>query len=262
MRSQCDVAHPHEGYQILKKWRDYFLTKSLADPQMSAHLKDLNEQIINGPRTLPLSVALPTGPVFVYSTNVDRFFLRAGFDDAEVLETHGNYEEFQCSGLKREREGNLPSYRIFDRPCCTQTWKLPEDFDFGVDASSFTAQNFPLCPSCGMLARPRVYMFGDSMFLPPAQEDVFFNCMLAVSSLLKGNPSLSLALLEVGVGLRLPKIRKCFEGLLHRFPSQVSIIRINPSLPSSSLSSHSSLISLPLSSYEALKSIDEKLKMK
>lgn len=45
--------------------------------------------------------ALP-GRVFVYTTNVDGFFLRSGFLPEEVFQVHGTYERMQCAGLKKE----------------------------------------------------------------------------------------------------------------------------------------------------------------
>lgn len=87
--------------------------------------------------------ALPHG-CFVFTSNVDGQFQRAGFDPARVYECHGSIHHLQCLA-----------------PCCRGIW--PADAfvpDVDDDACRLRVAA-PACPRCGGLARPNILMFGD-----------------------------------------------------------------------------------------------------
>jgi len=130
-------------------------------------------------------------------------------------------------------------------PCKLETWNIPRDFEFLFDEQSMVAppgnpkkaspdtkwqENHPKCPHCGKLSRPNVYMFGDQCFVENIYENTnWLNWSHAVKALLKQNKDISLVMLELGVGIRLPKVRVAFERLLLECPPrQAKIIRVNP----------------------------------
>ena len=81
---------------------------------------------------------------FVFTSNVDGHFQRAGFSDDTVLECHGSLNHLQCTS-----------------PCGYSIWSA-HTTEVEVDEESFRASEpLPRCPECGALARPNVLMFGD-----------------------------------------------------------------------------------------------------
>jgi len=228
-------ALPHKGYSILREWKEKFLVTSERTEKLRAQIKT------DPFRPIPANGSLPDN-FFIYTTNVDGFFLRAGFGENEVCQVHGTYDKFQCSGIRRTPG---PSFKNFDGPCKLETWNIPRDFEFLFDEQSMVAppgnpkkaspdtkwqENHPKCPHCGKLSRPNVYMFGDQCFVENIYENTnWLNWSHAVKALLKQNKDISLVMLELGVGIRLPKVRVAFERLLLECPPrQAKIIRVNP----------------------------------
>jgi NAD-dependent SIR2 family protein deacetylase len=89
--------------------------------------------------------ARPSLGAFVFTSNVDCQFQRAGFDGDRIVECHGAIETWQCT-----------------RDCGVGLYPAPPDQVMEVDPSSFRALGpLPSCPACGAMARPNVQMFGD-----------------------------------------------------------------------------------------------------
>eukprot|EP01090_Pellita_catalonica_P000245 TRINITY_DN10171_c0_g1_i2.p1 TRINITY_DN10171_c0_g1~~TRINITY_DN10171_c0_g1_i2.p1 ORF type:complete len:153 (+),score=17.42 TRINITY_DN10171_c0_g1_i2:123-581(+) len=98
---------PHPGYTILKRWSETYFV----DPDAK---KELNEMIATSPlrtesdaqKRLQKTTAQTSKNdsqlenFFVFTTNVDGYFLRSGFPPQTVCQTHGTYERWQCSGLR------------------------------------------------------------------------------------------------------------------------------------------------------------------
>ena len=86
---------------------------------------------------------LPHG-AFVFTSNVDGQFQKAGFDPDRILECHGSIHHLQCL-----------------EPCSSTIWPA-EGFTPEIDAEACELLNaLPLCPRCGALARPNILMFND-----------------------------------------------------------------------------------------------------
>lgn len=85
---------------------------------------------------------------FVFTSNVDGHFQKAGFASAQVYECHGSIKHLQCSV-----------------PCCEDIWPAPADL-VAIDEARLLAQGeLPRCIHCGALARPNILMFGDDQWL-------------------------------------------------------------------------------------------------
>jgi NAD-dependent SIR2 family protein deacetylase len=163
---------PHAGFAILKKWAD----------------------------------RLPHG-AFVFTSNVDGHFQRAGFAEESVVECHGSIHWLQCTG----RCGSNPW------PVDPATTELIE-----VDEHSMRARPpYPSCPACGALARPNILMFGDWQWdssRTAAQE-------LRLETWLGNVHALRLAVIECGAGTAVPTVRCFCEDTAA--VARATLIRIN-----------------------------------
>jgi NAD-dependent SIR2 family protein deacetylase len=148
---------------------------------------------------------MPLG-AFVFTSNVDGQFQRAGFDADRIVECHGAIDFFQC----------------LDR-CCELFPAPPEPVT--VDPTTFRAQPpLPTCPRCGELARPNILMFGDGDWdqARTVQQDRRMNRWLGEVTGADGK----VVVVECGAGTAVPSVRMTGEHLAHRFGA--TLIRINP----------------------------------
>jgi NAD-dependent SIR2 family protein deacetylase len=140
---------------------------------------------------------------FVFTSNVDGHFQRAGFPEGQVWEVHGSIHFSQC--LRECGVGLFPAG--------------PDDVE--VDESTMRARPpLPSCPACGGLARPNILMFGDWGFdeRRSAGQSEGFRRWLAAG---KG----PLAIVECGAGEAVPTIRRNCEALARE--EGASLVRIN-----------------------------------
>jgi len=92
---------------------------------------------------LDLAGTMPRG-AFVFTSNVDGQFQKAGFGDSEICEVHGSIHHLQCL-----------------KGCTGDIWPA-NGFDPVVDEDQCLLTNdFPVCLHCGGLARPNILMFSD-----------------------------------------------------------------------------------------------------
>lgn len=142
---------------------------------------------------------------FVYTSNVDGQFQRAGFDESTMVEIHGTIHQCQC--CDRCGSGIFPS----------------DAFRIQVDEKSLRAsQPWPDCPNCASIARPNILMFGDGEW-NSARTDA--QCQ-RLQQWLSSVPVGKLVVIEIGAGTALPHVRHQSERWSHRF--QTPLIRINP----------------------------------
>ena len=148
--------------------------------------------------------ARPQG-CFVFTSNVDGHFQKAGFAEGRVVECHGSLQHFQCV-----------------KPCCEATWPAPAGA-IEVDPTTLRAPGeLPRCVRCGGLARPNVLMFEDTTWIPgrTTAQQLRFAAWLRL--LRRGR----FAVIELGAGTAVPTVRLTAERLAAA--GQVPLIRINP----------------------------------
>lgn len=163
---------------------------------------------------------------FVLTTNVDGFFLKAGFPDCQVRECHGSVHALQCI-----------------HPCQRRIWSA-EHFHPSVDARSMRLRDpLPACPHCGALARPAVFAFGDTTYVWESTQDQAERYQ-DWKQLAAGK---SLVVIECGSGPTVPGLRREGEALARL--QQGHLIRINPR---DHLTHHPDDLGLPCSALEAL----------
>lgn len=201
------ASEPHNGYTLLSE-----LQQHLSNDARNAELCDaLHGAMRNGARSAELDPTRMPGRMLTVTTNVDSMFRRAGLRD--VVELHGAYERWQCSALNLP-EDNAPPYARFGKVCSKQTWQL--------DNAWQPTGALPPCQHCAKRpARPAVYNFGDSHFVGDAVDEANLVCFVEAVGALR----LPVVLLEIGVGQRLPRIRRIF-GDMHS--DKVTHIRLNP----------------------------------
>jgi NAD-dependent SIR2 family protein deacetylase len=126
---------------------------------------------------------------FVFTSNVDGHFQKAGFDPQHIVECHGSIHHLQCL-----------------HECSDQIWDA-SDFYPTVDVEQCLLLNeLPTCPSCGGLARPNILMFGDGQWLigrTKAQQQRFSTWKAKVE-----RP----VVIEMGAGTAIPTVRHFSEN--------------------------------------------------
>ena len=174
---------------------------------------------------LRMAQSKPAG-YFVFTSNVDGQFQKAGFPDERILECHGSIHFLQCVAK-----------------CGTVIWSAGST-DVDVDPETFQAkQPLPECRTCGGLARPNILMFGDWKWnsaradrQAQSYEDWFAD--------VRGK---RLVVIECGAGLAVPTVRRHCES------AGGTLIRINPRDPQGPPGS----ISIPVGALEALRGIEQ-----
>ena len=169
-----------------------------------------------------IAAHLPDG-AFVFTSNVDGHFQKAGFSDDRICEVHGSIHYLQCAA-----------------PCSGHIWPA-DKFEPVVDpATCRLAPPLPRCPNCGELARPNILMFGDWNWLQrrtDRQEARFAAWREAAS-----NP----VVIELGAGKSVATVRMMSER------SGFPLIRINLRDPEVPSPNH---IAVPMGALAALEGI-------
>jgi NAD-dependent SIR2 family protein deacetylase len=170
--------------------------------------------------------------VFVFTSNVDGQFQRAGFPPDRIVECHGSIHHLQCTV-----------------PCHDDIWSA-EAHTVEVDGTTCRAgSDLPLCPRCGRVARPNVLMFGDFSWVPGRtsdQEERF-------GSWLGGVAGSRLVVVEVGAGTGVPTVRLTSERMVSRLGA--TLVRVNPREPHVPRDQ----VSLPCGARTALEAVDAAL---
>ena len=163
-------TQPHRGFDVLRSW---------------------GENLAHG--------------AFVFTSNIDGHFQRAGFESEQVVECHGSINHLQCT-----------------KPCSDDVWSA-DDISIDVDMTRVRAVGeMPSCPKCGSLARPNVLMFGDWNWISDrsgSQERRLVDWLQ--------QPSMrSLVVIELGAGKAVPTVRATCEGIVRSRGG--ALVRIKP----------------------------------
>jgi NAD-dependent SIR2 family protein deacetylase len=159
---------PHEGFSILKGWAEQ----------------------------------MPLG-AFVFTSNVDGQFQKAGFARDRILEHHGSIHWLQCLNA-----------------CSEAIWPADElEPDVDTDACRWRGP-LPTCGFCGGLARPAVLMFSDGQWLG-ARFDVNAGSLDYWLSQVR-RP----VVVEIGAGKAIPSVRHFSERVICDHGGR--LVRINP----------------------------------
>ncbi|NOX90293.1 MAG: NAD-dependent deacetylase [Calditrichaeota bacterium] len=147
------------------------------------------------------------GGYFVFTSNVDGHFQKAGYDERRIVECHGSIHHLQCV-----------------EPC-TNEIRSADEVEIEIDAETFRAKPpLPECPYCGNLARPNILMFNDWSWIShrtDEQEERLNNWLAQIN-----REGYRLVIIEMGAGTAVPTVRYTSERVA-QFTDGV-LIRINP----------------------------------
>jgi len=144
---------------------------------------------------------------FVFTSNVDGHFQKAGFDNQQIVECHGAINRLQCV-----------------EPCDQHTWSALLT-NITVEEESFSATNgMPTCNQCGGLARPNILMFNDDKWIAEEAEQQKMRMYYWWQSVI--NSQAKVAVIELGAGTVIKTVRNQAETYAGYENS--SLIRINP----------------------------------
>ena len=161
-------AAPHAGYELLRKW---------------------GESRRHG--------------YFVFTSNVDGHFQKAGFDPLRIDECHGSIHRLQCLAA-----------------CSPGLWPAA-GFDPAVDAGRCELLGpLPACPHCGGPARPNILMFDDRDWIGERRDLQAMRCRDWLDQVRRP------LVIEIGAGLNIPTVRHFSQRVVLRHGG--SLLRINP----------------------------------
>jgi NAD-dependent SIR2 family protein deacetylase len=169
---------------------------------------------------------------FVFTSNVDGHFQRAGFAGEQIVEVHGSFEGMQCT-----------------RDCGAGIFP-GEGMRVEIDQETMRAvSRLPECPKCGALARPNILMFGDFGW-----DSVRTKLQTGrMREWLRAIGSSKVVVIECGAGRAVPTVRMFCEDAAVK--THGTLIRIN-TREAQVPAGH---ISLPVAALEALRSLDARL---
>jgi NAD-dependent SIR2 family protein deacetylase len=144
---------------------------------------------------------------FVFTSNVDGQFQKAGFSPERIVECHGSIHHFQCC-----------------KPCGDDIWDAASEV-VAINEDLFKAlPPLPVCPRCRMLARPNVLMFGDWSWHQGRTQAQEIRLQNWLSSLKQGRARV--AVVEIGAGTAIPSVRLRSQAVANDL--EATLIRINP----------------------------------
>ena len=144
---------------------------------------------------------------FIFTSNVDGQFQKAGFEEAFIEECHGTIHSLQCS-----------------IPCSNTIWPAAGTHII-VDEERFRVRPpYPICPQCKAIARPNILMFGDWGWVADrtSEQDRQFEHWLTEHFTGQANN----VIIEIGAGTAVPTVRYLSEDISAKY--NVPLIRINP----------------------------------
>jgi NAD-dependent SIR2 family protein deacetylase len=164
---------------------------------------------------------------FVFTSNVDGHFHRAGFAPDRILECHGSISFLQCADS-----------------CTDRIWPA-EGTAVEVDENTIRARPpLPKCVQCGGLARPNILMFGDGGWIShrsDAQQRRYRDWLEQLADK-------RLTVIELGAGTGVPTVRWECES------RGGSLIRVNPRDTAAPPGS----VVLPVGALQAIRAVDIK----
>jgi NAD-dependent SIR2 family protein deacetylase len=166
---------------------------------------------------------------FVFTSNVDGQFQRAGFDPQRIAEVHGSFDGMQCT-----RECGIG---VFPGESCKVE----------IDPNSMRAIHpLPSCPRCGALSRPNILMFGDLGW----ESERTNSQMRRMASWISSLDNARFVVIECGAGLAVPTVRIMCQTVARELSG--TLVRINTREPDVAAGN----VSLTMGALDALLALD------
>lgn len=143
-----------------------------------------------------------TNGAFVFTSNVDGQFAKAGYPDDRICEIHGSIHHLQCM-----------------RACSDDIWSAAELSPEVDEEACRLRSKLPACMRCDGLARPNILMFGDCGWIEVRQRSQFARLHGWLQKVTRP------VIVEIGAGTAIPSVRYFGEA------ARGVLIRINPTEP-------------------------------
>ena len=144
---------------------------------------------------------------FVFTSNVDGQFQKAGFDANRILEVHGSIHHLQCQ-----------------QNCSDAIWRADKT-PIMIDEKTFRAKEpLPTCPRCKAIARPNILMFSDYHWISDRTDIQSNRLQHFLDTIIQEKKKV--VILEFGAGEAVPTVRLFGEHIANM--PQATLIRINP----------------------------------
>lgn len=158
---------PHSGFDLLRAW---------------------GERMIKG--------------YWVFTSNVDGHFSKAGFDPLRINECHGSIHYMQCV-----------------QPCKETVWSADRFAPIVDEGRCALLNEMPRCPRCHRIARPNILMFDDWHWVSSRRQ--FQDTRQAAWLAQATNP----VVIELGAGTAVPTVRHFSHRIVRQHKG--NLIRIN-----------------------------------
>lgn len=145
---------------------------------------------------------------FVFTSNVDGQFQKAGFDGERIVECHGSIHHLQCADH-----------------CWDSIWPATS-ISITIEEEKFRAVgDLPGCSNCGGLARPNILMFNDNDWIDRRNAEQNLRLFSWWQGVVTNHQKV--VVIELGAGTAIPTVRRKSESLAASY-DKATLIRINP----------------------------------
>lgn len=145
-------------------------------------------------------------PMFIFTSNVDGHFQKAGFKEDQIVECHGSIRHLQCT-----------------KACGQKIWRIDSNYKLDIDQDTLRASDpLPSCPSCYSVARPNILMFSDWEWVSTRTDEQ----NRQMNSWLNEIGNTGLCVIELGAGPSIPSVRINCEKAWQSTGG--TFLRINP----------------------------------
>lgn len=139
---------------------------------------------------------------FIFTSNVDGQFQKAGFSESQIVECHGSIHYLQCFNA-----------------CMGDVWSAVDFVPETDDVICEMRSPVPTCSYCGEIARPNIMMFNDWNWVSYRLKEQHKRLDQWLSKVWRP------VIIEIGAGTSIPTVRNFSEE------QQGFLIRINPDEP-------------------------------
>jgi len=150
-------------------------------------------------------VKLKNNNYFIFTSNVDNHFQKAGFDKNKIYEVHGSIEYLQCI--------NNCNNKVFKNHLK----------DMSIDMETLHVKDVPYCKECNKVTVPNILLFGGTTFNEVRVKEQNRRFLQWLSDV----KDLKVVILEIGAGKTVPTIRN-FNDSYSKRHENFKLIRINP----------------------------------
>lgn len=147
---------------------------------------------------LDMAASMENG-AFVFTSNVDGQFQKAGYSDSRIVECHGSIHYMQCMSN-----------------CDLSIWPAATFVPVLDEKACKLCSPYPRCPACGGLARPNILMFDDFNWISDRTDRQYMRYRAWLDKVKAP------VVIELGAGTDIPIVRRTGGSVTPR------LIRINP----------------------------------